>query len=79
METTSKRCKTCNSWERIGRSFGKCTCDKFALTSTSYDVPDDGFEYYGANDESADFRTGENFGCIHWKEKLTSPQPRKSS
>jgi hypothetical protein len=47
---------------------GSCTCDKF-IYGENEDTPEDGLSYTDSEEYSAQLRTGENFGCIHWEER----------
>ena len=47
---------------------GSCTCDKF-IYGENEDTPDNGLSYTDSEEYSAQLRTGENFGCIHWEVK----------
>lgn len=72
----SKICKTCKYWERFtdthdirycGPYAGNCFNSKFIYDEQ--DVPVDSLAYWDHEGYSADFCTGESFGCIHWEKK----------
>jgi len=46
--------------------YGKCDNEKFNYDG---DRHVDGLHYWDAEGYFADFETGEDFGCIHWKER----------
>lgn len=56
-------------------NYGKCECPQFVYTRESHgdDLPNvcpgDGLAYGDHDGYSADFRTGEDFGCIHFTAK----------
>lgn len=69
-------CKTCTHWIRftdaysikyLGKHMGDCNNNKFIYGESK--IPIDGFAYWDQESVQADFATGENFGCIHWKPK----------
>lgn len=67
------RCRTCKYWKHIDKGsfphepgFGSCSCKKFIEHGTSERVTD-GLVYWDYEGYSAGFKTGENFGCIHWE------------
>jgi hypothetical protein len=72
-------CKNCYFWKRnkenifLGYTtsryllFGDCSSDKFVYIEDG-NTPIDGFEYSDAEGYNASFKTGEQFGCIHFKE-----------
>lgn len=74
---SKKLCMTCEYWRRYrhkvalenhGNHAG--TCDSGKLEYNEDGRPQiDGLSYWDAEAYSADFNTGERFGCIHWKEK----------
>lgn len=45
--------------------FGSCLSTKFVYTLEG-DCPEDGLEYWDYEEYQASFKTGENFGCIHF-------------
>lgn len=70
-----KVCQTCRYWARLtdaseieghGEWAGNCSSPKFVYDEK---VPVDGLEYWDYESYSAEFRTGENFGCIHHQSK----------
>lgn len=72
-----KICKNCVDWERvIGNilihNFGICSCSKFIDMSKELiyhnNIPDN-ICFADMDGKIIYFRTGENFGCIHFKEK----------
>jgi hypothetical protein len=65
-------CKTCQHWKRNTDSWdaphaGSCSSPKFEYADGN-DVPKDGLAYSDYEGYWASFETGEDFGCIHWKE-----------
>ena len=76
------RCKTCTHWKRLsdsdaqyfGPHAGKCASDSFVYDD---DMPADGLEYWDHEGYSADFNTGEDFGCVHWAPITASQQPKE--
>lgn len=68
-----KICKKCNHWQRNNvkwgkRGFGDCHCEKFKYDPEVEAVtPTDCLTYTDAESCDAYFKTGENFGCIHFK------------
>lgn len=77
------RCKDCANWIRIvddrflfdeqyrqyrAEYMGKCSCPKFVYAYK--EQPDtDGLEYWDTDGWRARFLTGEDFGCVHFKER----------
>lgn len=72
-----KLCKNCVYWNRdehdFNKNFGKCKCDKFVYTGKSefedVETNSDGLNYWDSEGYMARFETGENFGCVHFKER----------
>lgn len=70
-------CLTCKHWTRRDDSvIGDCNCSKFVYTGQTgtlieeaKTIGKDGLGYYDLESYSAGFRVGENFGCIHHKNK----------
>ncbi len=73
------KCKNCKHWKRNdGGLFGMCNSNKFIDTSKEWDYigvnknvnnRSDCLEYHDSEEYKATFDTGEEFGCIHFKEK----------
>lgn len=68
------RCGDCVFWKRNTDKFipdymGDCSCPKFVYTGREDNYPRDGLEYCDYECYSAGFRTGEDFGCVHFKAK----------
>ena len=72
-------CATCKHWTRYTDGFdqhyhgphaGECSNKHF--TYGSVNVPINGLVYWDYEGYSAEFATGEDFGCIHWEEKCTA-------
>lgn len=68
------KCKNCKYFQRNTSSyennnFGECSCDKFVYDSVWKDSETDTLYYWDAEGYRADFEVGENFGCIHFKQK----------
>lgn len=54
--------------------FGSCTCKKFIYDNCEHKILtnkyiNDALYYYDCEAWGADFETGKNFGCIHFKSK----------
>ena len=78
-----KICKNCKYWARHNANyyndkFGRCNNGKKFRYGDAWDICDNKSNACKKNDElyyedyesySADFETGENFGCIHWEKK----------
>lgn len=76
-----KICKNCKCYEEkeYEKGFGKCSCEKFLNANKDYhkiyDENDnfirekDTLEYWDYESYSCGFDVGEDFGCIHFKEK----------
>lgn len=66
-----KLCKNCSCWVRRGNSdaYGKCKSEKFLYQETDEDSKKDELIYWDYESYSAGFKTGENFGCIHFVKK----------
>ena len=77
-----KICKNCSLWYAKGDDFGYkdnhgyCDSDKFMYggewdseVTDEYLKKNDGLIYEDCEGYAASFETGENFGCIHFKEK----------
>ncbi len=73
-------CKVCKYWKRDTRElyrwsqyYGNCSSDKFQYEDPNgYDketLEKDNLLYADYEGYSADFETGEDFGCIHWVSK----------
>jgi hypothetical protein len=68
-------CKDCIHWERnkeayLGLNRGICKSPKFIDISSDLDrdsYESDTLIYYDFESYQAGFRTGESFGCIHFK------------
>jgi len=70
-----KICKNCKFWEEVnkrGDLYWKCDSDKFVYNQFQdfEGLPLDGFVYFDYEEYSAGFKTGPEFGCIHWNEKI---------
>lgn len=70
------KCKNCKYWLRNTKEFetkdfGECTCKKFQYEDIFREkkTTDDMLLYADYEGYSASFETGQNFGCIHFKEK----------
>lgn len=73
-----KTCKTCKCWKRETDDFdkkyhgewsGDCSSGKFVYDNKEPTTPKDGLEYWDYEGYSAGFKTGEDFGCIHYAPK----------
>lgn len=68
-----KTCKNCSEWDRVaGNKFGLCSCDKFVDMSKTlfhHNNISDNICFSDIDDRRVYFRTGESFGCIHFKKK----------
>lgn len=78
MSCENFRCKNCKFWKRFTEKIleheGECSNEHFVDISQSEDCPNDGLGYGDSEGYEARFRTGENFGCIHfWSREETSP------
>ena len=66
-------CKECEHWDRIVPRHinGFCDCDKFIGEGGTSVNPPETLRYYTTSGCKAgvEFSTGEDFGCIHGKEK----------
>lgn len=69
-------CKKCKYWTRISekyadKRYGNCNCEKFIYDDVCSDnipkLKNDCLLYSDYESYRADFETGENFGCIHFK------------
>jgi hypothetical protein len=66
-----KTCKNCEYWHTYKNEHtGKCRNDKFVYIGGFDDIetPIDGLGYSDCESYNASFETGEQFGCIHFKE-----------
>lgn len=71
------KCKNCIHWEREKESykdkrFGDCNHDKFVDVSNGRDIENyenDSVLFSDYDSYAANLKTGENFGCIHFKNK----------
>ena len=67
------RCCVCKYWERSLDRIGKCSNFKFNYISIFENADTEEFSdnlvYCGEYGWNSDFRTGENFGCIHFENK----------
>jgi hypothetical protein len=66
-------CKNCKYWERETDSgkeeyYGGCSNEKLVDTNIAY-IPVDGLGTHDYEGYMSGFRTGENFGCIHFENK----------
>lgn len=72
-----KTCKNCQFWERVvgnsyQQNFGICSSEKFVDMSKSlfyHNKIKDNICFSDTDDMCVYFRTGESFGCIHFKKK----------
>jgi hypothetical protein len=67
-------CGKCAHWTRIefGEPHaGKCASDKFIYGDQP---PKDGLTYWDYESYKAGFETGEDFGCIHFSDRVTHTQ-----
>jgi len=71
-------CKNCKNWKATdddfnktfyGKNTGVCFSDKFVYITGEDKCPVDGLGYLDSESYSAEFVTGENFGCIHHQPK----------
>ena len=79
-------CENCKHWEGpdnmfdVKNIFGHCNSDKFFyadnLDKTKLNYYLDSLEYSDYEGYSAGFRTGKNFGCIHFSE-MSRPKKAK--
>lgn len=58
----NKTCKNC----KHGGAGGGCNSDKFVEESWGDPMPEDGMLYWDYEGYSAGFRTGPDFGCVHF-------------
>jgi len=62
-------CKDCKSWYRHPNSdYGTCNSEKFVEDGWDYPI-DNSSLIFGTEYELAYLKTGENFGCVHFKSK----------
>lgn len=77
---TPQKCKTCKYWVRYsdpndaacyGQHAGTCENKRFVYEGSSSNVktPKDGVMYWDYEGCMAEFSTGEDFGCVHWKQR----------
>jgi len=64
-------CKTCKWWSEANKELwrgdgGDCACEKFVYEGP---LEPDGLTYWDAENYDASFRTGPDFGCIHWEKE----------
>lgn len=79
-----KVCENCKHWIRNKESYqskkyGRCNCESFEYGSSFHYGKEDNkitindnskLLYQDHDNYSADFETGENFGCIHFKSEV---------
>lgn len=72
------RCGNCEFWLRYTEQFevkhhgqhaGICESDQFVYNNMG-STPKDGLRYWDYEGYDAGFDTGENFGCVHFKERM---------
>lgn len=70
-------CKNCKFWERESheefekpKCYGQCSNPAFVYGPDSNNYPKNGLTYWDSEAYAAGFRTGEDFGCIHFLEKI---------
>lgn len=75
-----QKCKTCKYWIRYsdpydaldyGQHAGTCNNGGFVYEGIGSNVktPKDGVLYWDYEGYMAEFSTGEDFGCVHWKQR----------
>lgn len=69
-----KKCKNCKYWKKHteeynNKNFGECYCKKIEYSEdiSNKEITDDMLLYWDCECYSADFETGQNFGCIHFE------------
>jgi len=63
---TKKICKNCKHW----RYSGECYCRKFKYNGNIKNINNsDELVYWDSECYKAAFKTGGNFGCIHFEER----------
>ena len=68
-------CKNCKYFQRNtepyeNNNFGECSCDKFVYDYLDLEESEtDKLYYWDVECYRAYFEVGENFGCIHFKQK----------
>lgn len=68
---TKGACKNCEYWIRKQKPdhVGKCHGSKFVYVEYGNETPKDGLGYWDFDSYKAGFETGEDFGCIHFKQR----------
>lgn len=80
------KCADCVFWKRdeifdwrtetaSDAPYGYCNNSKFVYTGDGDKTPEDGLGYWDCESYKAGFQTGENFGCIHFKEREDVGRP----
>lgn len=65
-----KICKNCSEWNREdATSYGSCESPKIVYQEAEENSKKDELIYWDHESYSAGFKTGENFGCVHFVKK----------
>lgn len=79
------KCKNCKHFkrytdERYSNKYGKCDCNKFQYDiSKKKETETDKLYYMDYEWYNADIEVGENFGCIHFKQREGGNYENKNS
>lgn len=68
------KCEGCGFWvykesSASPKHYGDCRCPKFCYEYPDKEGDTNNLLYMDCEGYSAEFETGKDFGCIHWKPK----------